>query len=216
MGYVVKALTGLLFVCLAYGVQARQQDYPNQAAYDVVQTATDNLIKQITGKRELYLEDTELFFADVDEMLSAVIDFKRIARRVMAKHYKKADPEQQRAFEVAFKRSLMKVYAKALLEYNNERIEILPPLNTDKADGRRQRVDIEFFSDGGRKIPVSYSMYLDKDKQWKMENVVVNGVNIGLTYRNQFARSMKVNQNDIDQVIANWTSDVEATEQSAQ
>lgn len=191
--------------------QATTETFPNQGAYDTVKSATDQLIEQITGNRELYLENTELFFGDVDEMLSAVIDFKRIARRVMAKHYKKAEPEQQAEFVDVFKRSLLKVYAKALLEYDNEEIVILPPTSKN-VDPKRQRVDIEFFSGNGQKFPVSYSMYLNKDGEWKMENVVVNGVNIGLTYRNQFARLMKVNQDNIDLVISGWTSDIENAE----
>ena len=82
-------------------------------------------------------------------------------------------------------------------------------LKTRKLILKRQRVDIEFFSAGGQKFPISYSMYLNKQGEWKMENVVVNGVNIGLTYRNQFARLMKDNGNDIDLVVSGWSSDLE-------
>jgi len=214
MGYVVKGLVVTLIAFFAAMVQAQPQvdEFPNQAAFDVVQTATDSLLEQVAGKRELYMDDKELFFTDVDELLSSVIDFKRIARRVMAKHYKKAEPEQQEAFEVVFKRSLLKVYATALLDYNNERIVILPPLAKKKVSPKRQRVDIEFYSANGQKYPITYSMYLNKQSEWKMENVIVNGVNIGLTYRNQFAHLMKANQNDVDLVVAGWTSNVETGE----
>lgn len=210
MGYKFKQFFcavcfGLILVGQAGFAQAEVQ---NQAAFDTVQIATDELILKITEKREIYQQDTELFFADVDNLLSSVIDFKRIARRVMAKHYKKAEPEQHDAFLDAFKRSLLKVYAKALLEYKNERIVILPPRESSKSSAKKQRVDIELYNSGGKKYPITYSMYLNKENQWKMENVIVNGVNIGLTYRNQFARLMKVNSNDIDLVIAGWTSNV--------
>ena len=183
-----------------------------QAAFDVVESTTGQLLDQVTEKRELYTADNELFFVDVDDLLSSIIDFKRIARRVMAKHYKKAEPDQREAFERVFKRSLLKVYAKALLDYNNERIVILPPSAKKKVNLKRQRVDIEFFSGAGKKFPISYSMYLNKEKQWKMENVVVNGVNIGLTYRNQFARLMNENKNDIGLAVAGWGSDFESGE----
>ena len=206
-----KTLLALFLICFTSFTQAQDvtEEFVNQAAYDTVQQATDQLIEQITSKREIYLEDTEQFFADVDGLLSEVIDFKRIARRVMAKHYKKAEPDQQAEFVDVFKRSLLKVYAKALLEYNNEKIEILPPRTSTKVRPNRQRVDIEFFSNDGQMFPISYSMYLNKQGEWKMENVVVNGVNIGLTYRNQFARLMKVHGNDVDLVISGWTSDLE-------
>lgn len=212
MAYVVKGVMAIWIAFFAASVQAQSQQngFPNQAAYDVVESVTDELLRQVVGKRELYKEDNELFFADVDELLSSIIDFKRIARRVMAKHYKKAEPEQRDAFEIVFKRSLLKVYAKALLDYNNERIEILPPTTKKKVSPKRQRVDIEFFNAGGKKFPISYSMFLNKQSQWKMENVVVNGVNIGLTYRNQFARLMKENKNDVGLAIVGWSSDFES------
>ena len=212
MRYRVKRLFLAVLFSLVFFVQAASaQTEPgvqNQAAFDTVQVATDELIKKITENRELYQQDAELFFADVDVLLSSVIDFKRIARRVMAKHYKKAVPDQQVAFLGVFKRSLLKVYAKALLEYENERIVILPPRKSKRTSAKKQRVDIELYNAGGQKYPITYSMYRDQQDQWKMENVIVNGVNIGLTYRNQFAHLRRVNQNDIDLVIAGWTSDV--------
>lgn len=208
-GFLLVLLGGVMLMGQAAYAQP-QVDIPNQAAFDIVRSTTDTLLAQITENRDIYQQDTEVFFADVDGLLSTIIDYKRIARRVMAKYYKRAEPAQQDAFRVVFKRSLMKVYAKALLEYKNERIVILPPSKNKKASTKKQRVDIELYNAAGKKYPITYSMYLDKQQHWKMENVIVNGVNIGLTYRNQFARLMKVNQNDIDLVIANWTSDINA------
>jgi phospholipid transport system substrate-binding protein len=212
MTYMVKSVLVALAAFFAAIVQAQptQDAFLNQAAYDVVESATSQLISQVTGKRDLYTADNELFYADVDDLLSSIIDFKRIARRVMGKHYKKAAPAQREAFEHVFKRSLLKVYAKALLDYNNERIVILPPTGKKTVNPKRQRVDIDFFSAAGKKFPISYSMYLNKEKQWKMENVVVSGVNIGLTYRNQFARLMSENKNDVGLAVASWTLGFEA------
>jgi phospholipid transport system substrate-binding protein len=214
MAYIMKSVVFVLVAFFAAIVQAhaKQDDFLNQAAYDVVESTTDLLIKQVTDKRELYRADNELFFADVDVLLSSIIDFKRIAQRVMAKHYKKADPVQRETFECVFKQSLLKVYAKALLDYNNERVVVLPPSDKKKVNPKQQRVDIEFFSGAGRKFPISYSMYLNKEKQWKMENIVVNGINIGLTYRNQFARLMTENKNDVGMAVAEWSSNFESSE----
>lgn len=181
---------------------------PNQAAYDVVESTTDQLLQRIVEKREVYLEDNQLFFTEVQDLLDPVIDFKRIARRVMAKYYKKATVDQREKFEQVFKQSLLKIYAKGLLEFDNQEVVVLAPSSKRKVNPKKQKVDIEVLSEAGNKYPISYSMYLDKGNAWKMENVIVNGINIGLTYRNQFARLMKVNKNDIDLVITDWTSDV--------
>jgi phospholipid transport system substrate-binding protein len=39
-------------------------------------------------------------------------------------------------------------------------------------------------------------------------NVIVNGINLGLTFRNQFDQSMRDNNRDYDAVIRNWSPDV--------
>ena len=44
-----------------------------------------------------------------------------------------------------------------------------------------------------------------KDNQWKLLNVIINGVNLGNTFRSQFDQAMKKEAN-LDRVIDNWAS----------
>jgi phospholipid transport system substrate-binding protein len=48
-----------------------------------------------------------------------------------------------------------------------------------------------------------------EDGVWRVRNVIVDGVNLGLTYRNQFASAMQSGdaRGDIDAVIDEWTLD---------
>jgi len=63
---------------------------------------------------------------------------------------------------------------------------------------------------GGEVYPVIYSMALSEDGQWRMRNIIVNGVNMGLTYRNQFASAVQDAryQGDMDKVIEGWIASV--------
>ncbi len=180
----------------------------NQPAFDLVQSTTDQLLQRIVEKRDQYQQDDQLFFAEIIDLLEPVIDFKRISRRVMAKYYKKATIDQREKFEQVFRQSLLKIYAKGLLEFEDQKVVVLEPSAKSSENVKKQKVDIEVIDNQGAKYPISYSMYLDKSEQWKMENVIVNGINIGLTYRNQFARLMKLNKNDIDLVITDWNAQV--------
>ena len=47
-------------------------------------------------------------------------------------------------------------------------------------------------------------MAKNKSGEWKLINVVLNGVNLGKSFRDQFAQAMKQNDNNIDKVIATW------------
>ena len=198
-------LMALLLVCFT---SLPAQEKP-QSAYEVVQQSTNALLDMIVQNRELYRNDTERFYQDVDGLLSGVVDFERIARRVMAKYYRNASDEQREQFVKVFKQSLMNVYAKGLLEFDNEKVEIIPP-RYSSADEAQEKVDLVVIDNNGAEFPISYSMYLDDNGRWKMENVIVNGINIGLTYRNQFAHLMQAQGNDVDKVIASWVSEVKS------
>jgi phospholipid transport system substrate-binding protein len=45
--------------------------------------------------------------------------------------------------------------------------------------------------------------------------VVINGINIGKLFRDQFAQAMQENQNDLDKVINNWTDTVAKARQGS-
>jgi phospholipid transport system substrate-binding protein len=56
---------------------------------------------------------------------------------------------------------------------------------------------------------------VSQDGTWKMRNVVINGINIGKLFRDQFAQAMQENQNDLDKVINNWTDTVARARQGS-
>ena len=56
---------------------------------------------------------------------------------------------------------------------------------------------------GGEQYQVQYSLFLNDQQQWKVENLVVEGINIGLVFRNQFAHYME-QFNDVSKVIESW------------
>jgi phospholipid transport system substrate-binding protein len=50
-------------------------------------------------------------------------------------------------------------------------------------------------------------MRKEKSGDWKLINVVLNGVNLGQSFIGQFKASLKKYNGDIDKVIANWLAD---------
>ena len=52
--------------------------------------------------------------------------------------------------------------------------------------------------------------YRTGDDRWMMENVIVEGVNIGLAFRDRFAQEMEENRGQVQAVIDGWGDAVEA------
>jgi phospholipid transport system substrate-binding protein len=46
-----------------------------------------------------------------------------------------------------------------------------------------------------------------KTDQWKLTNVVLNGVNLGTSFQSQFKAAYKKHGNDLDKLIANWLAE---------
>lgn len=186
-----------------------------QSAHRLVVERIDRLLQAIqNSKSEKALSDEEKIEL-VDRQLGEVVDFKRIARRVMAKHFKNATNTQKQQFLAVFKSSLLNTYAKGLWEFNNYKVNILP-LKEGKQTERNTQVSIEVVTSSGQVFPVTQSLfYNSKDKQWMVQNVIINGINMGLLFRDQFARLVAQNNGDIGMAIAAWTSEV-ATDTPAQ
>tara|TARA_B100000029_G_C17270224_1_gene849546 strand:+ start:132 stop:320 length:189 start_codon:yes stop_codon:yes gene_type:complete len=50
-------------------------------------------------------------------------------------------------------------------------------------------------------------MRLGRDQVWRLANLIVNGVNIGLTYRSQFSNALQKSEyaGDLDLLINDWS-----------
>ena len=133
-------------------------------------------------------------------------DFKRISRNVMGKYYKDANKAQIEKFNKVFKSTLLNSYSKTLAEFKDERI-IVSKETKKSSKGNREKVFLQILT-STKVYPATYDMYLNDRGQWKLINIVINGVNLGLTFRNQFYSLMKSESNDIDLVIEKWITSI--------
>jgi len=194
-----------LLVCgiLLFGACAAEAAATDARA--AIQTTTDQLLAVIKDGKGYFDTDPERFYQAVQKVLDPAIDFDTFSRGVMAVNYKKATPTQRDQFEATFKSGLIRTYGKALLSFTDEKISVLPA-DRPQTQPDKDSVKTEIVSKEGKVYPVIYSMRLDKDGVWRVYNIIINGINIGLTYRNQFSTSMKAPENhgNLDAVISAW------------
>lgn len=183
---------------------------PEEDLRNYVDENTQALVDKLNAEKGLYERDPEAFYRNMDEALRDFVDFRRIAARVMGRYARQTTPEQRDAFVEKFKRSLFDSYAQALVSTNDFSIEVKEAvINPDQQD--RASVQMEVTSASGNRYPVTYSMYRNGEKgRWMMENVIVEGVNIGLAFRDRFSQEMEQNRGQIDAVIDSWGDAVES------
>ena len=175
-------------------------------AYASVQQTTDVLLSKLREVQPLYKENPDAFFSAVDEALAPFVDFEGFAQGVMAKYYKRATTEQKAQFYQTFRKSLIETYAKALVEFDNQKVDVLRPEKPSSRPGR-ETVRLDIHGKDGITYHVDYTLTL-KNNTWLLRNVIVNGINIGLQFRSQFAASMQRHRGDIGKVVQSWSSDL--------
>ena len=178
------------------------------SAYESVQGSTDILLARLTEVQPIYESDPEQFFSEVGDALDPYIDFDGFSKRVMAKHYRKATAEQQQSFKRKFSDGLVRTYATALLEFDNQKVVVQEPARPQKRPDRAT-IQLEVHAKSGAIYPVHYQLGLDGDR-WLLRNVIINGINMGLQFHSQFNAYMQKYKGDINQVIDNWAVDVES------
>lgn len=206
----IKTLRNSIFICLAVMSSAVLAE---PAAHEVVQQTTTTLLADLKTNKEQYRTDPGAFYTALNNILGPVVDVDGISRGVMTVRFsRQATPEQMTRFQENFKRSLMQFYGNALLEYNNQDIRVLP--GNGAQDPQRTSVNMEIKDGNGTVYPLSYTM-VSLDGTWKMRNVIINGINVGKLFRDQFAQSMQNNGNDLDKVINSWADTVAKARQGA-
>ena len=183
-----------------------------QTPHDVIQGTTTELLGDLKANKEQYKSNPGAFYDALNRILGPVVDADGISRSIMTvKYSRKATPEQMQRFQENFKRSLMQFYGNALLEYNNQGI-VVDPAKAD--DGKRASVGMKVTGNNGAVYPVQYTLE-NIGGEWKVRNVIVNGINIGKLFRDQFADAMQRNGNNLDKTIDGWAGEVAKAKQAA-
>ena len=173
-----------------------------KSAHEYAESTHVKVIEIIKTEQQLFLNNPEEFTSIISNAFSPIVDFNRIARSVMGKYYKEASDVQRNRFSEAFRSSLLSTYSKTLVEFQNEKIIVLPPKKVSERPDRA-RVHIEIRT-STKKYKGIYSMYLDNNSDWKIINIYIAGIDLGRTFRNQFYSLMEKNSSDIDLVIKKW------------
>jgi phospholipid transport system substrate-binding protein len=117
----------------------------------------------------------------IRSIANGIFDYGELSRRTLALDWKKLNAEQQKEFSDLYASLIEETYADRILSYTNEkvlygkeiplaqnRVEVQTTIVTRKAD-----------------IPINYRV-IQKGSDWKVYDVVIEGVSLINNYRTQF------------------------------
>jgi len=169
-------------------------------AKDVVQSTADTVIERINTDRTRLQSDSTALYGLVEEVVVPNFDFQRMSAWVLGKNWRGATDQEKADFTEQFRVLLVRTYAKALLEYTSQPIQVLG--ETTEPDGRTVTVRTQIIQKEAQPVDITYRM-AQKDGAWKVVDVLVGGVSLVATYRGEF--SAKVREAGVSGLIASLT-----------
>ena len=180
---------------------------PAEAPPAFIKKVADNLVARLKADHSKLQSNPALVKTIIRQNLDPYIDSQAFTRIVMGTYAtnQNSTAAQRAQFEKNFRETLIENYGTAFAKYSNQSYTIRPYKET----GSRNPVVTIDFSNKGDKIPVSFQL-TDAGSQWKIRNINVSGIDLGLQFRNQFAATVQRNGGNLDKAIANFKPDADA------
>ena len=192
----------ILFFIFFLAVSIQSEENP----YIFIDSNAQKMVEVLTADADLFDTNREEYENKIKIIFEPMIDFRRVSASVMGKkYYLMATPEQRSNFVNIFKDSLLDTYAETLAQWGDSTISTNFPDELPE-DGVLNIEVKQTLDTGTSKYPISYKLRKSSEG-WKIVNIIINGVNLGLTFRNQFQALAKSHDENIEVTLENWVSD---------
>jgi len=190
-------LTVLAALSLA-ATDAHAAKRPNE----VIEEAVDLLTSGLSEHKDELTADDDALHAFIDGILLPRFDRQFAAGAVLGKHWRTATDEQKERFVAAFYTTLLHRYAEGILEFDMDRVEVMPY----KGDAKKRTtvVKTRVQLDDGNKIPVHYTL-VNREDMWRMFDVQIEGVSYVINYRKELESEIRATS--LDAVITRLERD---------
>ncbi|OHE84804.1 MAG: organic solvent ABC transporter [Lysobacterales bacterium RIFOXYD1_FULL_69_11] len=183
-----------------------QQPAPNQSAQTrqagspskLVLDNSTRILSTLESRRAEFTRDRAALSQFVSGEFNQMFDRDYAGRLVLGVHGRGASDADVKLFSDALADNLMQRYGSSLLDFNT-RLQVRVKSETPLRGGAIMRVSTEMLRQGGEPIPVDYLMR-KSGNDWKVFDVMVEGVSFVQTFRNQFDTPLR--QKSIPQVAA--------------
>lgn len=192
----IRALSVALSVLFLAATPARADRLLPDA---VVKTTSEDVLRQVADDKDLRNGNTVKLIELIETKVLPHFDIARMTRLAVGKNWPRATSEQQREIVRQFQTLLVRSYGTAYSAYRQVKVEVAPL----KLAGGETDVTVKskiLLPGGAPPVTVDYAMHQTEDG-WKVYNVVVDGVSLVTTYRNDF--TAQIEQSGIDGLIKN-------------
>lgn len=178
-----------MFWLVLSSVQA-QEDTPDLLIKDLTDQILDQLLLEEESMRSDPAHTQQVARMLVDEFIIPHIDMKLMSRWIIGKSWRKATAQQRQQFIDEFTGMLIRTYAGALIEFRGKSVTFKPFHHDPKR--KDAVVRSEFFDGSGAPpIPVLFRVRKDRQGEWKVFDIIVDGISLVKNYRSSFGAEIR-------------------------
>ena len=173
----------------------------NEDAFNFINENAVYFLTIIKTEGSKYDEKPDEFKEKLKNIWEPMVDVGLVSRLILSKAYRTATEEQILLFQTRTKKLLLDTYITALLEFEDYELETSREIKKNK--NKTLEVEINFFS-ASDSFKAKFTLYKNKQGELKIINIIIDGINLGLTFRNQFQDNLKNENYDLDKAIETW------------
>jgi phospholipid transport system substrate-binding protein len=155
------------------------------APTDAMKVTTDEILRIVRDKDLKQQGKSEERRQLLEKTVGARFDYQEMSRRALGAPWNGLSDEQKTEFVDLFRTLLTNSYADKIETYSGEGVQYL----NERTDKEYAEVRSKVLS-GKTEIPLDYRL-INKGDDWRVYDVVVDGVSLVNNYRGQFAKILK-------------------------
>lgn len=164
---------------------------------ELVKTTSEEVLTIVRSDPDIASGNTSKVIDIVETKVLAHFDFARMTRLAVGKNWRNASEPQREALTNGFRTLLVRTYAVALAQFRDRAVDYRP---LDKApNGPDVMVHTTVATPQGKPINMDYRMGA-VGEDWKVYDVLVDGVSLVINYRSSFDAT--VSEKGIDGLVA--------------
>jgi phospholipid transport system substrate-binding protein len=171
---------------------------PGPSPHEMIESTAEELLLVVRNRRSELETNPEALYSVVDNILRPNFDIDYAGRLVMGRYWSRSTPDQRERFINALYGSLVRRYARGLLEYREDTVRVLPHGGLIKLDEDFVTVKTEVKTTSGTVVPVDYRTRWTDDS-WKVFDVIIEGLSYVTHYRTLMGEDVR--QKGMDTVI---------------
>jgi phospholipid transport system substrate-binding protein len=176
-------ILGILFM-LAVSSQFICAALPGQSnPMTLIQNGTERSLKLLHESQSGQAPSLRQRKSEILDIVSEYFSFEEMAQRALGRPWKEQTPEKREEFARLFKQLLFNTYVNRLQNYtgSNERVFY----DSETIDGDYALVKTHILYQGNSNVSIDYRLH-QNGGQWRVYDVVVEGISFVDNYRSQF------------------------------